>query len=102
MAGITIDVCYDVLVISKHVRTTVTLPADLVARADELVRDGFARSRGELLAEGLREELRRIERQRIDDEIRSMAQYPDVLEENRSTQAAFENADAETARLLPD
>ncbi len=102
MAGITFDVCYDAMVISKQVRTTVTLPADLVARADELVRDGFACARGELLADGLREELRRIERQRIDDKIRSMAQYPDVVEENRRTQAAFDHADAETARMLPD
>ncbi len=82
--------------ISKQVRTTVSLPADLVEKADALVRAGYARSRAELLSEALREEVRRLEREQVDARIREMAWDEEALSENRRVHAEFEHADRET------
>lgn len=86
----------------SEVRTTLTLPADLVEQVDELVRAGFARSREALFSEALRHELRRLERERVDAEIRKMAHDDAALEENRRVQAEFEDADRETSQMLPE
>lgn len=102
MAGIEVDVCYGVGVNREHVRVTVELPADLVAQADELVRDGFAHSLNELLGNALKRELRRIEGERIDDQIRAMANDPDLLELEEQIMREFAESDAETARTIPD
>src|SRR5437867_3239798 len=50
----------------KTIRTTLALPADLLAAADQLVRGGGARSRNELVADALRHELDARRRQEID------------------------------------
>jgi metal-responsive CopG/Arc/MetJ family transcriptional regulator len=51
---------------TRTVRTTVTLPADLIDAADRAVRNGHARSRNELLVTALRHELAARERADID------------------------------------
>lgn len=51
---------------TKTVRTTLALPADQLAAADELVRGGGARSPNELVAAALRRELAARRRQEID------------------------------------
>jgi metal-responsive CopG/Arc/MetJ family transcriptional regulator len=51
---------------ARTVRTTVTLPAELVDAADRAVRSGHARSRNELLVTALRHELAARERAEID------------------------------------
>lgn len=94
--------CYGVGVNSQHVAITVSLPADLVAEADELVRDGAYHSLDELLGNALKKELRRIEGERIDDQIRAMANDPDLLELEEQIMREFEESDAETARMIPD
>ena len=77
------------------------MPSELVERIDALVREGFARSRGELLAEAIRHELRRIERDRIDAQIREMAHDEAAMSDNRAVQDDFEHADREAWSKIP-
>ncbi len=58
---------------ARTVRTTVTLPADLVREADRAVREGRARSRNDLLASALRRELAAQERAAIDAAFAALA-----------------------------
>jgi metal-responsive CopG/Arc/MetJ family transcriptional regulator len=55
------------------IRTTVTLPVDLVDAADEVVRAGKARNRNELLVTALRHELAAQRRAEIDADLAAMA-----------------------------
>ena len=58
---------------AQTVRTTVTLPSDLVDAADRAVREGRARSRNDLLVTALRRELAAQERAEIDAAFAAMA-----------------------------
>lgn len=82
------------------IRTTVTLPADLVKAADQAVSNGRARSRNELLAVALRHELRALRRAEIDVQFADMANDPDYLAEVDQLMREFAGADAETAHLI--
>jgi metal-responsive CopG/Arc/MetJ family transcriptional regulator len=58
---------------ARTVRTTITLPADLVDAADRAVREGRARSRNDLLVAALRRELAAQERAEIDAAFAALA-----------------------------
>ena len=58
---------------TQTVRTTITLPADLVDAADRAVREGRARSRNDLLIAALRRELAAQERAEIDAAFAALA-----------------------------
>jgi metal-responsive CopG/Arc/MetJ family transcriptional regulator len=58
---------------ARTVRTTVTLPAELVDAADRAIREGRARSRNELLVTALRHELAAQERAAIDAAFAALA-----------------------------
>jgi metal-responsive CopG/Arc/MetJ family transcriptional regulator len=66
---------------SRSVRTTVVLPAELLAAMDLVVRSGRARSRNELLAMALQHELAARERASIDAAFAAMANDIDSQEE---------------------
>jgi metal-responsive CopG/Arc/MetJ family transcriptional regulator len=74
---------------SRTIRTTVTLPADLMEAADEAVRSGKARSRNELLVAALRRELEAQERAAIDAAFAQMANDPEYLAEARAMAEEF-------------
>jgi metal-responsive CopG/Arc/MetJ family transcriptional regulator len=54
-------------------RTTLTLPSDLLAATDQLVREGKARNRNEFIALALRHELAAQKQADIDAEFAAMA-----------------------------
>jgi Arc/MetJ-type ribon-helix-helix transcriptional regulator len=58
---------------ARTVRTTITLPVDLVDAADRAVREGRARSRNDLLVAALRRELAAQERADIDAAFATLA-----------------------------
>ena len=58
---------------ARTVRTTITLPVDLVDAADRAVREGRARSRNDLLVAALRHELAAQERAEIDAAFAALA-----------------------------
>jgi metal-responsive CopG/Arc/MetJ family transcriptional regulator len=85
---------------AQAIRTTVTLPADLVKAADQVVSEGKARSRNELLALALRHELGAMRRAEIDAQFAKMANDPEYLGEVEQLMREFASADAETACLI--
>ena len=81
-------------------RTTLSLPSDLLAAADQLVREGKARNRNELVAAALRTEVRQRQREAVDDEFAAMADDQDYLAEIRQLAGEFAQADLESSRSI--
>lgn len=84
---------------NETVRTTVTLPADLLAAADQAIREGKAKSRNELVSASLRHELAALERATIDAAFAEMTHDQAYQDEARRLTAEFEIADWEAFRL---
>lgn len=82
------------------VRTTLTLPAELLEAADRAVRAGRARSRNDFVASALRRELAAQRRAEIDADLADMATDTDYQHEAAQIMAELATADSETARLL--
>lgn len=74
-------------------RTTVTLPQQLLNAVDQAVREGKAKSRNELLATALRHELGAMRRAAIDAAFDEMANDLDYQEEARRITDDFARAD---------
>ena len=66
------------------VRTTITLPAELVDEVDRIVREGHVRSRNELFLTALRHELAARERAEIDAQILAIAGDEEFLAEGEA------------------
>ena len=86
----------------RTVRTTFTLPADLLEAMDRAVREGNARSRNELITTALRRELAAQERAAIDAAFAAMADDPVYHAEAREVATAFAAADWEAIRLAEE
>jgi metal-responsive CopG/Arc/MetJ family transcriptional regulator len=84
------------------VRTTFTLPADLLARVDNEVNGGFASSRNEFVRWAIAYALWHQEQERIDEAIRAAAADPEYIAEAEQIMKEFEAADAETARAITE
>jgi metal-responsive CopG/Arc/MetJ family transcriptional regulator len=80
-------------------RTTLALPADLLAAVDEAVRAGKARSRNEFVALALRRLLDEQERMRIDAEFALMAEDEEYLAEARRIAEEFAVSDWEALQI---
>jgi Arc/MetJ-type ribon-helix-helix transcriptional regulator len=84
---------------TRTVRTTVALPADLLAAVDQAVQAGHARSRNELVAMALQRELAAQQRAAIDAAFAAMAEDPAYQAEARAITDAFAHTDWEALRL---
>ena len=84
--------------VDQLIRTIVALPADLIRAADQIVRDGQARSRNDLLVIALRRELAARERAAIDAEFADMANDGDYQAEAGAIADQFASADWEALR----
>lgn len=80
---------------SRTVRTTLALPADLLAAVDQAVQAGKARSRNELVRIALERELAAQQRAAIDAAFAEMAEDPDYQAEAKAMAEAFAAADWE-------
>ena len=76
----------------KNVRTTVSLPEELLEATDRAVREGKARSRNEFLSIALRHELAALEQARIDEAFGGMANDHLYREETEGLVGEFERA----------
>lgn len=81
--------------------TTLALPSGLMAAVDQVVQEGRARSRDELVESALRHELADLRRSALDAEFRHMADDVDYQSEARQILAEFVQADCETLREHP-
>jgi metal-responsive CopG/Arc/MetJ family transcriptional regulator len=79
----------------RTLRTTLALPAELIAAADRAVRAGKARSRNELVSIALRRELQAMERAAIDAEFAGMATDASYQDEAETIMREFAQADRE-------
>jgi len=80
-------------------RMTLTLPADLLARVDQAVRQGRARSRNSFVAAALERDLAAREQADLDAEFAYMAQDDEYLAESTQLDAEFAGASVDALRL---
>ena len=80
-------------------RVTLTLPADLLARVDQAVRQGRARSRNSFVAAALERDLAAQDRADLNAEFACMAQDDQYLAESAHLEAEFAGARADALRL---
>jgi hypothetical protein len=73
----------------NSVRTTFSIPADLLQAADHAVKNGAARSRNEFVTLALRHELAAQKRSQIDAAFAGMADDPEYLQEARTLAEGF-------------
>ncbi len=84
---------------TQTVRTTLALPADLLAAVDQAVQEGQARSRNEWVARALQRELAAQQRAALDAAFAAMATDPAYQAEAAALAAACVPADWEALRL---
>ena len=80
-------------------RTTLTLPAELLARVDQAARQGRARSRNAFVATALERDLAAQERAALDAEFAGMGEDEAYLAESQILDAEFDAAGGEALRL---
>lgn len=83
----------------QTVRTTLTLPSELLEATDLAVSQGKAKSRNELVAQALRHELAALRRIEIDASLVEMVQNPDYQAEVLKIEAEFATASWEALQL---
>jgi metal-responsive CopG/Arc/MetJ family transcriptional regulator len=64
---------------NQTVRTTITLPAELLAATDKAISQGKAKSCNEFVAQALLHELEALKRAEIDAALMEMAQDPESI-----------------------
>jgi metal-responsive CopG/Arc/MetJ family transcriptional regulator len=84
---------------NQTVRTTITLPAELLAATDKAVSQGKAKSRNEFVAQALLHELEALKRAEIDAALMEMAQDPEYQAQVLQMEAEFAVASWEALQL---
>jgi metal-responsive CopG/Arc/MetJ family transcriptional regulator len=84
---------------NQTVRTTLTLPSELLEATDKAVQQGKAKSRNEFVAQALRRELAALKRAEIDAALAEMANDPDYQAEVLKMEAEFASAQWEALQL---
>ncbi|HEY9904435.1 MAG TPA: ribbon-helix-helix domain-containing protein [Candidatus Sericytochromatia bacterium] len=84
---------------NQTVRTTITLPAELLAATDMAISQGKAKSRNEFVAQALLHELEALKRAEIDAALMEMAQNPEYQAEVLQMEAEFAVASWEALQL---
>jgi metal-responsive CopG/Arc/MetJ family transcriptional regulator len=84
---------------NQTVRTTITLPAELLAATDMAISQGKAKSRNEFVAQALLHELEALKRAEIDAALMEMAQNPEYQAQVLQMEAEFAVASWEALQL---
>ena len=77
---------------NKLVRTTLTIPADILTSIDKIASNGSCKSRNEFVTRALERELARHKRQEIDAALAQMAQDPEYQQTVKQMNAEFAGA----------
>jgi metal-responsive CopG/Arc/MetJ family transcriptional regulator len=83
----------------NQIRTTITLPAELLAATDKAISQGKAKSRNEFVAQALLHELETLKRAEIDAALAEMAQDPEYQAQVLQIEAEFAVASWEALQL---
>ncbi len=86
--------------LKQTVRTTVTLPEQLLKAADQAVAAGKAKSRNELIANALRRELADLQRLEIDQAFEEMSADQAYHQESLNLSEEFAESDSETLKQV--
>lgn len=86
----------------ETVRTTVTLPADLVRQSQRFVDDGTVPSRNALIVAALEHFLAELERQEIDRQFAALAKDAEYQELSERLTEEFADADWEALTLAEE
>lgn len=81
------------------IRTTLSLPSELIEATDSVVNQGKAKSRAEFITQAIRHELAALKRAEIDAELAEMAQNPEYQAEVLKMEAEFAPASWEALQL---
>jgi metal-responsive CopG/Arc/MetJ family transcriptional regulator len=84
---------------NQTVRTTLTLPSELLEATDKAVQQGKAKSRNEFVAQALRRELAALKRAEIDAALAEMANDPEYQAQVLKMEAEFASAQWEALQL---
>lgn len=84
---------------NQTIRTTITLPAELIAETDKVVSQGKAKSRNDFVAQALLHELEALKRAEIDAELTQMAQDPEYQTQVLRMEAEFAASSWEALQL---
>ncbi len=98
-AIINISLNIKIMMKNQTVRTTITLPVELLAAADRVVSEGKAKSRNEFVAQALLHELEALKRAEIDAALEEMAQDPEYQTQVLRMEAEFAAASWEALQL---
>jgi Arc/MetJ-type ribon-helix-helix transcriptional regulator len=85
---------------SATTRTTIALPAALLAATDRAVTDGKAKSRNDLIARAIQRELALIRRAEIDADLAQMGRDPEYQAEVLQMEAEFAVAQWEALQTV--
>jgi metal-responsive CopG/Arc/MetJ family transcriptional regulator len=88
-----------VIVKKQTVRTTLTLPSELLEGTDRAVSQGKAKSRNEFVAQALRRELAALKRAEIDAAFAPMADDAEYRSEALQIEAEFATASWEALQM---
>jgi metal-responsive CopG/Arc/MetJ family transcriptional regulator len=83
----------------ETVRTTLTLPKELLEATDKAVLEGKAKSRNDFVVQALRRELAAQKRAEIDEALAEMVRDPDYQSEVLKMEAEFATAQWEALQL---
>jgi Arc/MetJ-type ribon-helix-helix transcriptional regulator len=83
-------------------KVTFSLPADLAREMREVVSAGLFPSQNALVRSAIMKELKRVRTEQLRREFHEAAQDPMFLRDIQETEQAFQSADSETARMIPD
>ena len=86
------DIILNIMSRIELVRTTLSLPADLLGSIDEITKQGQIKSRNEFVSRAIRRELAWQKRQKIDAALVEMAQDPEYQATVRQMDAEFATA----------
>jgi metal-responsive CopG/Arc/MetJ family transcriptional regulator len=84
---------------NQTVRTTITLPAELLEATDKAISQGKAKSRNEFVAQALLHELEALKRAEVDAALAEMAQDPEYQAQVLQIEAEFAVASWEALQL---
>ena len=80
-------------------RTTISLPDNLVREIDLSIEAGNIKSRNQFIVEALQDKLKQLKDADIDAQFALMADDSDYIEETLKIESEFANADAEALKI---
>lgn len=84
---------YASIMMKKHlIRTTITLPKNLMEETDRRIEEGKAKNRNDFIALAIKKELEQLQRQEIDTALAEMAQDPEYQAQVLQMEAEFATA----------